>query len=262
MHYCGDFNYNNAVFIGSILQNFLATPNKTSCNIPLKVWGSGFIMPSSGAQETLTRPLEVYAVRGLKTKERLERIFQTKLTGIALGDPGLLAGALINANKTPKKYEVGILPHYIEKNLDSFQTLQKRIPNSVLLDVQKPVLETLKAMAECETILSSAMHGLIISDGLGIPNLRIKASKRLAEETNWKFEDYYSVYGITPYSFDIRQGLEEILRFADFMPLFIKEHYKIPQEKISRIQQDLMATFPYQDFSLKNTYYRLRLFLN
>lgn len=162
----------------------------------------------------------------------------------------------------PKKYKVGIIPHYIEKNLESFQTLQKRIPNSVLLDVQKPVLETLKAMAECETILSSAMHGLIISDGLGIPNLRIKASKRLAEETNWKFEDYYSVYGITPYSFDIRQGLEEILRFADFMPLFIKEYYKIPQEKISRIQQDLMATFPYQDFSLKNTYYRLRLFLN
>ncbi|WP_276951473.1 hypothetical protein [Helicobacter rodentium] len=90
-------------------------PNKTSCNIPLKVWGSGFIMPPSGAQETLTRPLEVHAVRGFKTKERLEHIFQTKLTGIALGDPGLLASALINANKTPKKYEVGIIPHYIEK---------------------------------------------------------------------------------------------------------------------------------------------------
>ena len=83
-------------------------------------------MPPSNAQETLTRPLEVYAVRGLNTKERLERIFQTKLTGIALGNPGLLASALINTNKTPKKYEVGIIPHYIEKNLESFQTLQKK----------------------------------------------------------------------------------------------------------------------------------------
>lgn len=216
-------------------------------------------MPPTNTQETFIRPLEVYAVRGFKTKERLERIFQTNLTGIALGDPGLLASTLINIDKTPKKYEVGIIPHYIEKNLDSFKTLQKGIPNSVLLDVQKPPLETLKAMAECKTILSSAMHGLIISDGLGIPNLRIKASKRLAEETNWKFEDYYSIYGITPYSFDIRQGLGEILHFADFMPLFIQEHYKIPQAKINRIKKELIATFPYQNFSFKNAYYRLRL---
>ncbi|WP_289688044.1 hypothetical protein [Helicobacter rodentium] len=26
VHYCGDFNYNSAVFIGSILQNFLTPP--------------------------------------------------------------------------------------------------------------------------------------------------------------------------------------------------------------------------------------------
>lgn len=259
IYYCGNFNFNTAIFIGSILQNFLASPsNRTFCNIPLKVWGSGFIMPPS-TQESFTRPLEVYALRGLKTKERLEHIFQTKLTGIALGDPGLLASHLINTNEIPKKYEVGIIPHYIEKNSENFKTLQKAIPNSVLLDVQKPVLETLSAMAECETILSSAMHGLIISDGLGIPNLRIKASKRLAEDTNWKFEDYYSVYGITPYSFDIQKGLGEILKFADFMPLFIKEHYKIPQEKINKIKKNLIATFPYRKFSFKDAYCRMRL---
>lgn len=59
-------------------------------------------MPPTNTQETFIRPLEVYAVRGFKTKERLERIFQTNLTGIALGDPGLFASTLINIDKTPK----------------------------------------------------------------------------------------------------------------------------------------------------------------
>jgi pyruvyltransferase len=43
---------------------------------------------------------------------------------------------------------------------------------------------------ECEKIISSSLHGLIISDAYGIPNARVNVSNKLFGG-DFKFIDYY-----------------------------------------------------------------------
>lgn len=243
--YCDDFTQNKACFIGSILQNFIQeTPTPITSDIPLRIWGSGILVPPK-PKEYFTREVEIYALRGKLSKQRLENILGKPLE-VALGDPGLLANLLIQKSFQPR-YDVGIIPHYIEKKQENFKRILEAIPNSILIDVQAPCMESLVRISECKTVLSSAMHGLILADGLGIPNLRIKASKHLAETTNYKFLDYYSVYNISPFVFDIQtqEGLEEVLKRHKTMPNFIYEHYQIPQDKVLQIKKNLISAFPY-----------------
>lgn len=163
---------------------------------PLKIWGSGFIrQPSQTGLNPMkfSREIEIYALRGRKTKAVLEKVLGQDLSGVVLADPGILAEKLIDKTQIQKIYDVGIIPHYIEYNAPSIKQLQKEIPNNILINVKDPVMENLEKIAQCHCILSSAMHGLIIADGMGIPNLRFFTTLHMGVTTNWKFEDYYSI---------------------------------------------------------------------
>ena len=205
---------------------------------PLKIWGSGFIrQPSQIGLNPMkfSREIEIYALRGRKTKAVLEKVLEQDLSGIVLADPGILAEKLINKTQIQKIYDVGIIPHHTEVNLESFKQLQEAIPNSILIDVHHSCMENLEKIAQCHCILSSAMHGLIIADGMGIPNIRVICTKTMAVGQNWKFEDYYSVYDMPkPFVFDIQKGLDEILQYKDSMKEKIIQEYAVPLQKVER----------------------------
>lgn len=67
------------------------------------------------------------------------------------------------------------------------------IPNSKIIDVRQAPLDTLQQIASCDFIVSTAMHGLIAADSLGIPNKWIEVSDKV-EGNGYKFKDYYSVF--------------------------------------------------------------------
>lgn len=46
-------------------------------------------------------------------------------------------------------------------------------------------------VCECETILSSSLHGCIVADAYNIPNLWTKFTDYRAEDNGFKFRDYY-----------------------------------------------------------------------
>lgn len=242
-----------ASFIGSVLDDFLyphvlknAEYKKLYAQQPVNIWGSGFICDKNhfikrpfGLPECFYRRINVHAVRGKFSRDRLEQITKTDLSGVVLGDPGLLAGMLLK-HMPRKKYKIGIIPHHIELQDDLWERF-KDIPGVTFINVSDSVENTLYKIAECETIASSAMHGLIAADSMYIPNIRLVASNKLIGG-DYKFNDYYSAYGLDKHKKinvidnDIPHDLYK----------YIKEHYVINPENIKQIQKNLYKSFPYK----------------
>ena len=205
---------------------------------PVKIWGSGFICPDATNRATMARKLDVYAVRGTTTLARMEKYIGKPLPHVVLGDPGLLASKLYNYQDLPKKYELGIIPHYVDQNNPLLKNIN--VENSIVIDVTQPVEQTLKQIAQCKHIISSAMHGLIVADSFGIPNIRMVLSDKIMGG-DYKFIDYYS-------AFDMEMPTPVIMtpetQITDTE--FIRNQYKVPYNKVQEICDNLIQAFPYK----------------
>lgn len=180
--------------IGSILTAFTRTKLKYKIrnlfSTPATVWTSGFIKEVDYKEE-FRKNISFAALRGKVSKERVERI-TGKTLDIPLGDGGLLFSKLLDKQPV-KKYSLGIVPHFVDKDNAVIKKIYDENPNSVIIDVRQPPLETLEQIASCDFIISTAMHGLIAADSLGIPNKWIEVSDKVIGN-GYKFKDYYSVF--------------------------------------------------------------------
>lgn len=204
----------------------------------ISVWGTGFINRSPKSYKTLVRKVKVYAVRGTITRDRLRDYKNVKFKHWVLGDPGLLANRLIDVNKVEKKYKLGIVPHYVDKDNVLLKNIQ--VDNSIVIDIQQEPSVVLEQIAQCENIISSAMHGLIVADSLGIPNVRMVVSGNLYGG-DYKFHDYYSVFNMGLPRAVVLQPEEVITDIS-----FIKQQYQITSEQVEQICQNLLRVFPYK----------------
>jgi pyruvyltransferase len=169
---------NRFLAIGSILEN---------ANARAQIWGSGFIWPDGKLDEA---PGAVHAVRGPQTRAKLRAM------GIdcpeVYGDPALLFPYFYDP-VIEKKYEVGVIPHFSDKNTDWIKNLpQDRFVR--IIDVEGGIEEFVREVKSCELILSSSLHGLICADAYGVPNMWVKLSNILYGG-NFKFRDYYESVG-------------------------------------------------------------------
>ena len=269
-----------AVFIGSLLDDFLYKGvfpwyklSKRYSKEPLKIWGTGFINDSNkyvkrhfNLKETYFRTAEVFAVRGLYSKRRLEKILNKSLNDVTIGDPGLLASMLVDSSNIEKKYDIGFIPHHLEihgykqeENIEQeiegvipesqhldfpiYRELKNQCKNAIIIDMEANPIEIIKRVAECKTIVSSALHGLILSDSLNIPNIWSKASNLLIGN-DYKFKDYYSAFDekMVPKCVNL-YDLE--INMKDF-PRYIIQNYSIEASKVNNIKQKLINSFPYR----------------
>lgn len=232
------------VAIGSLLESFLVSPREITKLIMNRfkprvlVWGTGFIKEEAGRQFYFRR-LDVRAVRGYYSLERLKSSNAVLLANeVAVADPGLLASMLIDTNHIEKKYALGIIPHYVDA--DSPLLNKITVKNSIVLDItQRPEI-LLKQIAECENIISSAMHGLIVADSLGIPNVRMILGNKITGG-NYKFNDYYSAFNISSHNVI---NLKE-RSFTDDDLQSINQNYTITREQVKTLQRSLLKSFPY-----------------
>jgi pyruvyltransferase len=155
------------------------------------VWGSGFIKDPG---RIVSPPKHILALRGKLTEEIFSRE-GVNVPGL-YGDPALLYPLYFDV-KNEKKFRLGIIPHY--KDLD--HPLMKKIEK---LDSSIKIISPLAGLEQfpnmvnsCEMILSSSLHGLILSDALGLPNRRFTLSDKIIGG-NFKFNDYYSGVSVTP----------------------------------------------------------------
>ena len=213
----------NLLAIGSIL----SYGNKYSV-----IWGSGFISenePFSGGK--------VLAVRGKYTHDKLIRMgFQ----GTSIwGDPALLIPLLVNSVSC-KTNLIGVIPHWSE--VDYF--LDKYNDKYKIIDFRtKEIESTIAQITSCQYILSTSLHGLIVSHAYGIPALWIK--KRTLHVDDIKFKDYLSSVNIQVY--EGFRNIEEILSSEqNCLELFLQHKNKsLPNLDIKIIQEKLLDVAPF-----------------
>lgn len=231
------------VCIGSLLEAFLcraAEPPRG--DFPLAVWGSGFIGPPGLRDDRIEqpgRPLVVHAVRGRLTLERL-RAMGVDVSRAALGDPGLLARLLVPAERARPRYRLGLVAHYVDERDPVFARVRARVPSTRLIRVASTPARFLAELRECEVVLSSAMHGLIAADALGIPNARIRVADRITGG-DYKFHDYYSAFGVDPQPL----SRDELWNLTPPDLARIEDAYAITPAAVDRVINGLLASCPF-----------------
>lgn len=173
------YPYTHYFIIGSILDR---------ANDNTVVWGSGFIDEHCYLKNS---PKKICAIRGPKTRNRLLEI------GIhcpeVYGDPALLLPKIYSP-KINKKYKLGIISHYIDKDLVSLLEIFKS-EDILIIDIQvENPLTFIDEVLSCEKIASSSLHGLITADAYNIPSLWLEFSNNV-KGNGFKFYDYFLSVG-------------------------------------------------------------------
>lgn len=166
---------------------------------PIKVWGSGFLTEPRFVRPFVKKRLDVYALRGKLTHRYLAKYgFVDANAAIPYGDPGLLYAELFGIKKDTQ-YDLGVIPHVrdAEAGRAIAESYSKKGLKVNLIDASQTPSVVVGEIAKCEKVLSSSLHGLIVSDSLGIPNRHLVLSTlgHSKDDFYLKFKDYYSAFG-------------------------------------------------------------------
>ena len=193
----------------------------------IDIWGSGFMHDRKPSK----LKHRVHAVRGKLTRDRI-----LNASDVAIGDPGLFVSSVFSAYASDKKkFSVGVIPHYCDKEDLALKQFIKRNSEVKFLDIFDGVESFISQLTECQFILSSSLHGLIMADSFGIPNQWMVLSDKV-EGKNFKFYDYYSVFDMPAPDF---VTLEEFT-FCDIEK--IAKDYQRPG--IAEVKLALKSSFP------------------
>lgn len=152
------------------------------------IWGAGAI---SGTEKLHYKPLKVCAVRGKLTRRYL--LEQGIDCPEVYGDPALLLPKIYQP-KVEKRYKLGIIPHYVDQENPLLGKMSQLYEGNVCIIKMRDYTdwkEIVDNINRCEQIISSSLHGLILSDAYNIPNVWVEFSDKIWGE-GFKFRDYFS----------------------------------------------------------------------
>ena len=201
-----DFETNKYLCIGSVLS--YATENTI-------VWGSGFIAENDKLKN---KPKEIFAVRGPLTRRMV--IQQGFSCPDVYGDPALLYPRFYNPD-IKKKYRVGIIPHYIDR--DNQWINNQKSDEILIIDILSDINKVVNDIKSCDIILSSSLHGIIASDSYGVPCKWVRFSDRIVGG-DFKFNDYYLSIGQKikiPFMISHDSDIEDVINSHIFYDLNI-----------------------------------------
>lgn len=201
---------------------------------PLYVWGSGFLYEDNDAP-FYRKNLVFCALRGELSRRKVSKLIGKEIA-VPLCDPGLLIGDVYTTSGK-KQYSMGIISHYIERDNPYFEALHRQCPDSVLIDIRNTPDAVAEVISQCESIASSSLHGLVFADALGIPNIRLKVTGKIAGG-DFKFNDYYSSYGLTVDGWDVTKK-KRMLTVKD-----IEDYYAIIPHEVETMKHALCEVFP------------------
>jgi pyruvyltransferase len=152
------------------------------CNNNTIVYGSGIRDISQKVNNGL-----IISVRGPLTFNNYNK--QHNLIHCAYGDPGLLMPLFYNPPIINKSYELGIIPHYVDYN--NIVSMYKNDKVLIINLLDGNIENVINQILNCKNIISSSLHGLIVSDAYKIPNLWIKYDNKIKGDDT-KFHDYFN----------------------------------------------------------------------
>lgn len=249
------------------LQNYLCIGTLLDAvnytNAHTVVWGSGV----SGQERKFVHPNNMLAVRGPKTKEFCNRY------GVSCpevyGDPALLLPLVYNPRerfKVPcskfqvqssniqdekdplntrnqeletKRYRLGIVPHVVDQQHPVISEIKEKYADEILvidLAHYEKWTDVIDQICSCERILSSSLHGLIVSDVYQIPNCWIELTGNISGG-HFKYYDYASSVNrkfVAPY---IIRSLDDV---ENCKTTFASN------ERIKSVQASLISNSPFK----------------
>ena len=171
--------------MGSILSK--ATPASIVC-------GSGLIEPVDSPVQA-----RAVSVRG----ELSLRALASPSCDVLLGDPAVLVSEFA-APPAQKRHRFGFVPHV--RSVERWQSLN--VKGHKFIDPAAPAWVVIDDIASCEVILSQSLHGIILADALGVPNVWVAPSEAM-RGGRFKFDDYFTTIDApkdpVPESMDIFQ---------------------------------------------------------
>lgn len=212
------------ITVGSIL---------TNVNHKCIVWGSGII-----SKEYRIKKAVFLAVRGPQTRAFLLKAGYE--VPAVYGDPALLLPRYFNPIVT-KKYKYGIVPHYDDYKIMAhwFQNNDSiRVIDLMTDDIESKTMELL----ECERIISSSLHGIIVAHTYGIPAVWQKFSDKVFGD-DIKYQDYLESVQLEYYKPEIQKKcysssqLEELFGSYPSLP---------NPEILESLRNGLMAVCPFK----------------
>lgn len=202
----------------------------------IRFWSTGFMEYPKGTEVSI-RPneqLRFSSVRGELSKKRIESIIGKKLN-ITTGDAGLLAENLVSDVR--KKYNVGIIPHFREQDEQIFKKAADFYPNSKWINLSADPYEVVREIGECKNVISSSLHGLIVADSFGIPNVRVVKSNKMYGD-GFKYDDYYSSFGINSEKVKLTESIDSLPSIE-----WIQKNYKISRKAVLQKQVEIENAF-------------------
>lgn len=166
------------------------------------VWGSG-VLSANMLNRVKGRNLDVRSIRG-----PISRILLVDMgyeVPEIYGDPVILLPEIYSPQKIVKKYKYGVVIHKDQK-LSRPCDKQFLIRNDVLLiDIRtRDYKSFVDSVVSCEKIISSSLHGIIISESYGIPALMHMPTT----EPLLKYSDWY--YGTGRLKFPVAYRLVDV----------------------------------------------------
>ncbi|MFB9077333.1 polysaccharide pyruvyl transferase family protein [Flavobacterium procerum] len=212
------------VTVGSILANV---------NEKCIVWGSGII-----DQRNQLKKAVFLAVRGPQTRKFL--LNSGYDVPEVYGDPALLLPRYFNP-KIEKKYKYGFVPHY-----NDYKQVKDWFANNeevLLIDMMTNDIESKTVeFLQCEKIISSSLHGVIIAHAYNIPAVWQKFSNKVFGD-DIKYQDYFESVEMPFYKPQIKS---EVYTEIEMKNLF-EELPSLPQkEKIIELCDGLMRVCPFK----------------
>jgi pyruvyltransferase len=173
------------------------------------LWGTG----AMAANLPIKKGVRASAVRGPLTDAMLETP-----CGV-YGDPALLLPRFYPVDHVGG--DVCVIPHYVDKGLVNG------------IDPFSPWKTIVDAMAKCDLVISSSLHGIVVAEAYGIPAVWAEFSDNVAGE-GFKFRDYYAATDREVVPVDMRGGL----RMDNLLPP------DIPEFDVDR----LLTAFPHMSW--------------
>lgn len=160
----------------------------TFAQMPTEVWGSAILTPRWNLKAI---PKKVHAVRGPLTRKYL--LDRGVKCPEVYGDPGLLCPMFFRPSSLEKKYTFGLIPHVVDKKIVSSWDLPEEV---LVIDIEEDFQTIVDKLNSCKYILSSSLHGLILSDAYKLSSLYVTISGvPIAKGKSFKFKDYFLSIG-------------------------------------------------------------------
>ena len=210
--------------VGSMLEH--ARPN-------YHIWGTGFLRETGKCAGGT-----FWAVRGKYTAQKLVEQGFPKCD--VYGDPALLLPLVYTAKEKRiiGNNNIGIIPHYLDYNQISSQYKEQKVLNLCTYDVESVIDQIL----ECDYVLSTSLHGVIVAHAYGIPALWIRGRGTGTDDI--KFRDYFSSVGIPFYEGRFTLSDFVYLPFDSF-PNQVKKVMLPEPILVKKLQEKLLEVAPF-----------------